>query len=77
LLFQERLIEAAYSDEPMPTLKKADVTLAKLRFYLRLSHDLELLSMGQYGHGARMANEVGRLLGGWMKKPIGVENPRP
>jgi hypothetical protein len=66
----ERLIEAAYSDDPMPALKQADVTLAKLRFYLRLCRDQELISLEQFKHVARMVTEIGRLLGGWMKKPV-------
>ncbi len=65
--FQDRLIKAAYSAEPLPRLKKADVTLTKLRLYLRLSRDLELISLGQYAHGIRMVSEIGRLLGGWQK----------
>jgi len=67
LLFQEQLIEAAYSPEPLPRLRQADVTLTKLRFYLRLCRDLELLSLGQYAHVSRMVSEIGRLLGGWQK----------
>ena len=67
LLFQEQLIEAAYSPEPLLCLRQADVTLTKLRFYLRLCRDLELLSLGQYAHVSRMVSEVGRLLGGWQK----------
>jgi hypothetical protein len=68
LRFHEQLIEAAYSDEPGPLLKQADVTLAKLRFYLRLGHDLALLNPGQYAHVTRMVVEIGKLLGGWRKK---------
>jgi hypothetical protein len=67
LQFQEELIDAAYSPEPTSKLKQADVTLTKLRFYLRLCRDLELLSLGQYAHVIRMVSEVGRLLGGWQK----------
>jgi hypothetical protein len=67
LRFQEQIIEAAYVDAPRPVLKQADVTLTTLRTYLRLCRDLELLAFGQYEHVARMVNEVGRLLGGWMK----------
>lgn len=65
--FQERLIEAGRSTQPKPLLKEADMMLTKLRLYLRLCRDLELLSSGQYEHVARMVNEVGRLLGGWLK----------
>ena len=67
LCLQERLIEAARAAEPLPKLRQADTELTKLRSYLRLCCDLELLSIGQYEHASRMAAEVGRLLGGWMK----------
>ena len=39
LALQEQLIEAAQSKEPAPMLQQADVTLTKLRFYLRLCRD--------------------------------------
>jgi len=65
--FQERLIEASLAERPHPVLKQADVSLTKLRFYLRLCRDLELFSLGQYEHISRMVAEIGRLLGGWMK----------
>lgn len=67
LQFQERLIEAARTGDPLPLLGQADTELTKLRFYLRLSRDLGLMSIGQYQHAAGMVNEVGRLLGGWIK----------
>lgn len=64
---QEQLVEAAYSGRPAPLLQRADITLAKLRLHLRLCHDLKLLSKGQFSHAVRMVDEVGRLLGGWLK----------
>ena len=66
LQFQEQIIDAAYAAEPLPLLRQADVTLTKLRTYLRLSKDLELLKINQYEHASRMVDEVGRLLGGWI-----------
>lgn len=68
--FQERLIEAALGGQPAASLGEADVELAKLRLYLRLSHDLELFAEGSYAHVARMVDEIGRLLGAW-KKSVG------
>jgi len=65
--FQDDLLEAAYSETPHEHLKRADLSLSKLRLYLRLCHDLDLLSRGQYQHVAKMLDEVGRLLGGWRK----------
>lgn len=48
-------------------LHEADEALAKLRLYLRLAERWRWLSPGQYRHGAAMAAEIGRLLGGWLK----------
>ena len=65
---QETLIEAAYRQNPVNELRNADIQLAKLRFHFRLSHDLQLISTGQYQHVSQMLGEIGRLLGGWQKK---------
>ena len=67
LRLQEQLVAASYADAPLPILRQADVTLATLRLDLRLCRDLELLKFKQYAHAARMVNEIGRLLGGWIK----------
>lgn len=48
-------------------LAQADVELTKLRFYLRLCQDMQLIKLNQYRHVAEMVAEVGRLLGGWRK----------
>lgn len=66
--FYELLVDAAMSDAPEPTLRAADRTLTKLRHYLRLSRELGLLKPGQYEHVSKMVVEIGRLLGGWLKK---------
>jgi len=70
LRFHERLVEAAHAGDPLPALRQADIDLTKLRVYLRLCCDLELMSTGQYGHAAEMVNETGRLLGGWIKSSL-------
>jgi len=68
LRFQELLIEAAQSKTPLEKLKQADTQLQKLRFYLRLCRDLQLFTLGQYEYVTRLEVEVGKLLGGWLKK---------
>jgi len=67
LRFQERLIEAGLGGERtrQHALAQADVELDKLRFYLRLSRDMSLITPRQYQHVAEITTEVGRLLGGW------------
>lgn len=75
LELHERLIEAAKAEDPLLFLQQADISLTKLRFYLRLCRDLNLLQIGAYEHVSRMVNEVGKLLGGWIKKPANPVAP--
>jgi hypothetical protein len=49
-------------------LEQADLLLQRQRLYLRLSRDLAFVSMGQYEHAARHLDEIGRLLGGWLRR---------
>jgi hypothetical protein len=48
-------------------LLQADVRLETLRVQLRLSEELGCISFGQYEYGARLVDEVGKLLGAWRK----------
>jgi len=64
---QMRLFEAQRSARPAARLLHADVALAQLRMQLRLCHDWEYISAAQFEHGVRMMDEVGRLLGAWIK----------
>jgi len=74
LHFQETLIEAALADRrgEQQALTRADVYLTKLRFYLRLCQDLEIIDRRRYRHVSEMVAEIGRLLGGWRKKAFGA-----
>jgi hypothetical protein len=72
LCFQECLIEAGSLPKEqrgakLQWLNRADVELTKLRYHLRLCHDLDLIGTGQYRHAAGLVTEIGRLLGGWFK----------
>lgn len=50
-------------------LLEADIRLEQLRLHWRLCRTLELIEPGRYEHGARLIDEVGRLLGGWIAAP--------
>ena len=67
----EQLVQATCAAQPEPVLQQADATLARLRTYLRLCRDLQLLSWGQHEHVARLVDEIGRLLGGWLNSARG------
>ena len=65
----ELLQEANYKhgQARMRKLRQVDEALDKVRFYLRLTAQLDWLSAGQYKHAAEMVAEIGRLVGGWTK----------
>jgi len=64
----ELLIGAGKSQrgERRRLLQQADIRLEQLRIHWRLCRTLSLIEPGRYEHGARMMDEVGRLLGGWL-----------
>lgn len=63
----ERLVEARYSRSKYPILRQANLNLEKLRILFRISYESRFLSHEAYEHGVKKMNEVGRMLGGWMK----------
>ena len=52
-------------------LLDADVELETLRMQWRAAHDLRCIATSQYEHGARLMDEVGRLLGARRKQVTG------
>lgn len=63
----DRLIAATYSRQAAPLLLEVNLGLEQLRYQFRLSHDLHLVDQRRYEHAARAIDEVGRLVGGWIK----------
>jgi hypothetical protein len=63
----ELLIGATYTKSRDKMLNEANLGLERLRFFMRLSFELRLIDMRRYEHGARGLDEVGRLVGGWIK----------
>ena len=55
--------------DKLPLLKKADEALARLRLLFRLSYEMRFVNLKSYEFGSKQVNELGRLLGGWIKRP--------
>ena len=70
--FYEQLVRAAKADKPGRFLYEADVELQQLNFYLRRCQHLNLLTLKQYQRGSQQTAEMGRLLGGWLKKTASI-----
>lgn len=63
----EDIVEAIYTRERGPILRRANLHLEKLRVLFQLCHRRKYLSMKQYEHIAGAIDETGRMLGGWGK----------
>lgn len=49
-------------------LNKASFELERVKHYLRLCKDMGIFSIKQYEYSSKAIVEIGKLLGGWMKK---------
>ncbi|MBO5610554.1 MAG: diversity-generating retroelement protein Avd [Eubacterium sp.] len=63
----ERIIEANKKYYKKTTLQELDVEIEKLRAYIRLSYKLGFLPLKKYDVWSGMVDEIGRMLGGWIK----------
>lgn len=72
----EGIVDATYTRNRASILRKVNLRLEKLRLLFRLSVDLKLVDARRYEHAARNLDELGRLIGGWMKRGDGGAETR-
>jgi hypothetical protein len=63
----ECLIQARYTKDRAALLRQANLSLEVLRYQMRLAHELRCLRTNSYGHASGALQEIGRLVGGWLK----------
>ncbi len=63
----ENLVEAAYTKNKKTPLIQANRQLEIIRHLWRLSFELHVISSQTYEHGAKLINELGKQVGGWLK----------
>ncbi len=64
----EDFVEARYSRNKAHILKNANMKLEKLRVLIRICYEQRLFSRDAYEHASFKLNEVGKMVGGWMKQ---------
>lgn len=71
----ERLIEARYSSKKKSHfLRQANILLEKLRYLVRISKDLQCISIAEYEYVATKLHEIGSMVGGWEQYSKGKED---
>lgn len=63
----ERLVEATYTRARRDKLLAANLGIEKLRLLFRLATEMRYLDTRRYEHAARSLDDVGRLVGGWLR----------
>ncbi len=61
------LVDASYARQKDTLLVDANRRVNALRFLLRLSNDLRLLPEARYAFASQRLDEVGRMVGGWLR----------
>ena len=69
---QESCLRAYYSRDKRGHLLEANLQLEVARHLVRLAHALKLFSTHTYGVLAAKMDEVGRMVGGWLKSQAGA-----
>ena len=72
----EALIEATYTKYRDRPLERANLGIEKLRFFLRIAHDLKLLDSRRHRHAVRSLDATGRRVGAWRKTHRRYESAR-
>ena len=72
----ELLVEAAYTRNKDTPLRRANLRLEVVRHLWRLAHELKVLAIRQYEHGAALIDDLGRQIGGWLRSQR-VPEPSP
>jgi len=63
----ELLVEAAYTRNKHDVLKRANLRLAVVRHLWRVAHELKTIPTKRYGQGAKLLEDLGKQIGGWLK----------
>jgi len=63
----ETLIAAKCTKNRQRLLEEANLNLEVLRFQMRLAKDVQCLKVEGYAFAAKSIDEIGRLVGGWLR----------
>ena len=64
---QERCLRAYYSRDKAEHIREANMGVELARHLVRLSFDLKLINTHRYGVISEKLDEVGKMIGGWLR----------
>ena len=72
----EDLVDARYSSNKTQTLRRVNRNLEKMRVLIRICFEMKFIPKKTYEHASFRINEVGKMLGGWLKQQGDHEKTR-
>ena len=63
----EATVESAYTRNKQQSLQRANLRFEVARHLWRLSHEFQAIPTRSYEHGAKLMDDLGRQLGGWLR----------
>lgn len=63
----ELLVSASYQRNKEAVLRQANLRLDVVRHLWRVAYELKVMATRQYEHGARLIDDLGRQIGGWLR----------
>ncbi len=64
----ESLIEARFVRDKELLLRSTNISLEKMRYLIRMSKDLQFISIKKYEYASKEINQIGSCVGAWLKK---------
>lgn len=64
----EDIVEARYTKNRFPILKRINLRMEKLRMIFRICYEREYLSAKSFEYAVKRLYEAGQMTGGWMKQ---------
>jgi hypothetical protein len=64
---QEQCLRAYYSRDKLEHLREANMSVELARHLIRLSFELKFINMHRYGVISEKLDEIGRMIGGWLR----------
>ena len=68
LEFTELVAVSNMRGNKFPALYEADEALTRLRLLFRMSFEMKLINLTSFEFGSQQIAELGKMLGGWIKK---------
>lgn len=70
------LVRAAYQRDKRESLAAANLELEVARHLWRVAHELEAMPAKRFAHGAKLIDDLGRQIGGWLRSRAPAESDK-